>query len=100
MFLLSSADLFPNIFSNELRNTIRMSHVLEPQQDRHSVGPDLGPNFLQQTIKVAANKERVNLSYRHLFGVGKIQYFKGVSGTVNGVLHTVNGVLHTISIFT
>ena len=43
-----------------------MSNKLDPDQDRHSVGPDLGPNCLQrlsgcqQTIKVATNKERVN----------------------------------------
>ena len=55
-----------NFFSkNSSRNTIRLSNVLDPDQDRHSVGPDLGPNclqrkgFKQQTTKVAARKERV-----------------------------------------
>ena len=39
---------------------IRVSNGLDPDQDRHSVGPDLGPKFgkgCQQMIKVAASKE-------------------------------------------
>ena len=35
-----------------------MSNILDPDQDRQNVGPDLGPNCLQMT-KVAASKERV-----------------------------------------
>ena len=42
-----------------------MSNGLDPDQDRHCVGPDLGPNCLcngyQQTTKVAAIKERVKI---------------------------------------
>ena len=37
---------------------------LEPDEDRRSFGPDMGPNLCkgyQQTTKVAASKERVNL---------------------------------------
>ena len=33
---------------NSSRNTIRVSNSLDPDQDRHSVGPDLGPNYLQR----------------------------------------------------
>ena len=29
---------------NSFKNTIRVSNGLDPDQDRHSVGPDLGPN--------------------------------------------------------
>ena len=29
-------------------NTIRVSNSVDPDQDRHSVGPDLGPNCLQR----------------------------------------------------
>ena len=39
-----------------------MSNGLNPDQDRHSVGPDLNPNHLQRLSaddKVAASKERV-----------------------------------------
>ena len=50
MRLLSSADIFQNelqcISINSFRNTIRVSNSLDPDQDRHSVGPDLGPNCL------------------------------------------------------
>ena len=29
-------------------NIISVSNILDPDQDRHSVGPDLGPNCLQR----------------------------------------------------
>ena len=54
MLLLSSADFFSKlIFSkNYFRNIIRVlvSNCLDPDQDRHSVGPDLGPNCLQRLL--------------------------------------------------
>ena len=31
---------------NSFRNPIRLSNRLDPDQDRHFVGPDLGPNYL------------------------------------------------------
>ena len=39
-----SKSTFPKI---SFRNTIRVSNSLDPDQARHVVGPDLGPNFLQ-----------------------------------------------------
>ena len=36
-----------NIFLKKIRNTIRVSNTLDPDQARHFVGPDLGPNCLQ-----------------------------------------------------
>ena len=33
---------------NSFRNTIRVSNSLDPDQARHFVGPDLGPNCLQR----------------------------------------------------
>ena len=33
---------------NSFRNTIRVSNSLDPDQDRHFVYPDLGPNCLQR----------------------------------------------------
>ena len=37
-----------------------MSNSLDPDQNRHSVDPDLGPNCLQMlSAEVAASKERV-----------------------------------------
>ena len=32
---------------NSFRDTIRVSHNLDPDQALHFVGPDLGPNYLQ-----------------------------------------------------
>ena len=45
---------------NFFRNTIRVSNGLDPDQDRHSVGPDLSPNSLQRLStddKAAASKQ-------------------------------------------
>ena len=37
------------IFSKKyMKNTISMSNSVDPDQDRHSVGPDLDPNCLQR----------------------------------------------------
>ena len=47
---LSSADIFSKLtFSkNSFRNTTRVSNGFDPDQDRLSVGPDLGQNCLQR----------------------------------------------------
>ena len=36
------------ISKHSFRNTIRVSNSSDQDQDRHSVGPDLGPNCLQR----------------------------------------------------
>ena len=38
-------------------NTIRVSKSLDPDQARHKVGPDLGPNCLQRLSADIAGKE-------------------------------------------
>ena len=45
-----------NFFKNSYRNTIRVSNGLYPDQNRRSVGTELGPNYLQM---LSADKERV-----------------------------------------
>ena len=45
-----------NFFKNYYRNTIRVSNGLYPDQNRRSVGTELGPNYLQM---LSADKERV-----------------------------------------
>ena len=49
-FLLTFSDFFQNqhFQKKSFRNTIRVSNNLDSDQDRHSVGPDLGPNCLQR----------------------------------------------------
>ena len=37
-----------NILNNSFRNTVRVSNGLDPDQDRHFVRSDLGPNCLQR----------------------------------------------------
>ena len=46
--------------NNSFRNTFRVSNSLDPDQEQHFMGPDLGPNCLQKMTKVTASKERVN----------------------------------------
>ena len=45
---------------NDFRNTIRVSNGLDPDQDRHNVGPDLGPNCLQKLSADDISRQRVN----------------------------------------
>ena len=49
MLFLAYADLFQNqkILSGIL-NTIRVSNCLDPDHDRHSVSPDIGPNCFKR----------------------------------------------------
>ena len=66
MFLLSSDDFFSKYtFSkNSLRNTTRVSNSLDPDQDRHSVGPDLDPNCLLRLSADDAGKESVTVNLK------------------------------------
>ena len=48
MVLLSSADFSKLTFQKILSGTMSVSNVLDPDQDRHFVGPDLGPNCFQR----------------------------------------------------
>ena len=46
---------------NSFRNTIRVSNSLDPDQARHYVGPDLGPNCKDyQMRKVRVGRQRVD----------------------------------------
>ena len=60
MLFLRSADFFRIIFfENSLRNTIRVSNSLDPDQALHSVGPDLGPNCLQNLSADDTSRQKV-----------------------------------------
>ena len=65
MLLLSSAEFF---IINIFKNIIRVSIGLDPDHDRHSVGPDLDPNVIckgyQQMTKVTASA-RNELKFFH-----------------------------------
>ena len=45
---------------NSLKITIRMSNSWDPDQARHFVGPDLGPNCLQQLSADDTSRQIVN----------------------------------------
>ena len=48
MPLLLFADLFQNFFKKFFQEHYQSVKGLDPDQDRHSVGHDLGPNCLQR----------------------------------------------------
>ena len=50
MHLLLPADFFSKLTYSKkyFRNDIRVSNALDPDQDQHFVGPDLGPKCLQR----------------------------------------------------
>ena len=58
----SAADFFQNqlISKTSFKNTIRLSNTLDPDQARHFVVPDLGPNCLQRLSADGASRQRVN----------------------------------------
>ena len=49
MHFMTSADFYFQNYLKKIRNTIRVSNSLDPDQNRRSVGPDLGPNCLQRS---------------------------------------------------
>ena len=49
MLLFSFADFFQNqLFQKIISGKLSVSNDLDPDEDRHSVGPDLVPNCLQR----------------------------------------------------
>ena len=68
MILLSFADFYSKFTFKKkyFKNTIRVSNSLDPDQDRHNVGPDLGPTCLQrlsEMTKVTLSKERAKVPH-------------------------------------
>ena len=56
-----SADFFQNHpFQKILSGIPSVSNNLDPDQARHFVGPDLGPNCLQRLSADNTSKQRVN----------------------------------------
>ena len=65
MLLLSSADFFQNYLKKKkIRNTIRVLNGLDPNQDRHSVGPDMGPSRLHRLS--ADDKRRCHIARKEI----------------------------------
>ena len=62
MFFLSSSD-FPQklmFLENSFRITVRVSNSLDPDQVRHFVGPDLGPDCLQRLREDVTSVQGIN----------------------------------------
>ena len=55
---MSSAAFFPKskFLKNYFRNAFRVANNLNPDQARHFVGPDLGPNCLQRLPAVDTSR--------------------------------------------
>ena len=66
--LLSSAEFFSkSTFSNNsFRNTIRMSNLLDPDQARHYVRPDLDPKCLQRLSADDTRRQKVKVNQFYL----------------------------------
>ena len=68
-----------NFFKKKyFRNTVRVSNSFDPDQDRHSVGPDLGPNCLQRLSAYHKSYQFKELGvrlYEHMHLLDKIQHF-------------------------
>ena len=65
--------LYLTLLMLDFFNTIRVSKSLDPDQARHFVGPDLGPNCLQRLSADIAGKElkaNVNFIWHQLFPFG------------------------------
>ena len=57
-----------NFFSkNSFRNTIRVSNSSDPDQARHFVGPDLGPNCLQKLSPDDTSRQFQNNFFENFF---------------------------------
>ena len=70
-----------------------MSNGLDPDQDPHFVGPDLGPNSLQRLSadnKIIASKERLNLTTNIWFST-QSREFRVIHKPIVHVLIMVKG---------
>ena len=57
--LLSAAELFPK--STSSKNYFRVSNSFDPDQAKHFVGPDLGPNSFQRLSANITSKLLIQL---------------------------------------
>ena len=87
LLIFFSKSIFLDFFwkKKSVRNTIRVSNSLDPDQARRFVGPDLGPNCLQKLPADDARRQRVNIFnklvrvYFRLFTFEKCQFY-GIFG--------------------
>ena len=77
------------LFQKKIRNTIRVSSSLDPDQARHFVWPDLGPNCLQRLSAEDASKKRVKVKV--VFG--KVNVCQGTHKWLKYVLVQTNILL-------
>ena len=85
---MSSVDFFfqSRLFRKKIRNTIRVSNSLDPDQARRFVGPDLGPNCLQR-LSAGTARQRVKGIYYVIYGIiseftdkGQFHYLTNLKG--------------------
>ena len=60
---------------HSFRNTIRVSNVLDHDQDRHFVGPDLGP---KPFAKITTRRQKSLLAMEELMVIAKNLYTRNV----------------------
>ena len=59
-YLLSGDFSISTFLKNTFKDTIRVSNSLDPDQARHFVGHDPGPNCLQRSSADATSRQRAN----------------------------------------
>ena len=64
---------------NSFKNTLRVSNGLDPDQDRHFVGPDLDLNVLQKLSADGTRRYRVNLPTAAVHKILLINKIKSVT---------------------
>ena len=72
-----------------------MSNCLDPDQDRHSVGPDLGPNFLQRISADDLSPQARKELKSHVLSIFYINLFS----TINSKMLSVTKVLPQVNCF-
>ena len=75
---------------NYFRNTVRVSNSLDPDKDRHFLGPDLGPNYLQRLSAEGTRCHRLRYTDDEqkcvghgALGFASLSYLSIISGTIN-----------------
>ena len=61
---------------NSFRNTLRVSNSLDPDQDRHPVGPDLGPICLQRLSADDTSRHRVTTEPESSSATSDVKFYK------------------------
>ena len=81
---MDSLSLKSTFLKNYFRNSVRVSDILDPDQARHIVGPNLGPNCLQRLSAEDTSRQSIIhlcTCMQHMYHVG-LQVYRAVAQLV------------------